>query len=96
MKFIPKKSKYKKQFKGALTNQLSKNICSNKIFVGKIGLKAIESGILNSSQFEAIRQSIKKIIKKAGRLIFVIFPHVPKTKKPLEIRMGKGKGSVDH
>ena len=96
MNFIPKKTKYKKQFKGKIFNQLYKNIKADSLYVGSIGLKAIETGVLTSKNFESIKQSIKKIIKKAGRVIFIGFPHIPKSKKPLEMRMGKGKGNVDH
>ncbi len=96
MNFIPKRSKYKKKFKGKLLNQVSSKINKDNLCIGNIGLKAIESGVLKSKNFEAIRQSIKKIIKKAGRITFLIFPQIPKSKKPLEMRMGKGKGPIDH
>jgi large subunit ribosomal protein L16 len=96
MNFIPKKSKYKKQFKGKIKNQIYKNINSNSLFVGTLGLKAVEYGLLNSKHFETIKQSIKKIIKKAGRVLFFNFPQISKTKKPLSMRMGKGKGNIDH
>lgn len=96
MNFIPKKSKHKKQFKGKINNQIYKNINSNSLFIGGLGLKAVEYGILNSKHFESIKQSIKKIIKKSGRVVFFNFPQIAKTKKPLAMRMGKGKGNVDH
>lgn len=96
MNFIPKKTKHKKHFKGKIFNQLYKNNKPNSLYTGSLGLKAIETGILTSKNFETIKQSIKKIIKKAGRIVFIKFPHIPKSKKPLEMRMGKGKGNVDH
>lgn len=96
MNFIPKKSKNKKQFKRKLFNQIYKNVNSNSLLVGTLGLKAIECGNLTSKHFESIKQSIKKVIKKSGRVIFFNFPHLPKTKKTVGMRMGKGKGNVDH
>lgn len=96
MNFTPKKSKHKKQFKGNLTNQIYKNVNANSLFIGALGLKATEHGFLNSKHFEAIKQSIKKVIKKAGRVVFFNFPQTAKSKKPLAMRMGKGKGNVDH
>lgn len=96
MTFIPKKTKYKKQFKGQIANQIYKNVNANSLFIGSLGLKALEYGVLNSKHFESIKQSIKKIIKKNGRLLFFKFPHIAKTKKPLAMRMGKGKGNIDH
>lgn len=96
MNFIPQKSKNKKQFKRKIFNQVYKNINANSLFTGTLGLKATECGNLNSKHFEAIKQSIRKIIKKSGRVLFFNFPHLPKTKKPLGMRMGKGKGNIDH
>jgi large subunit ribosomal protein L16 len=96
MIFIPVKSKYKKQFKGKIYNQLNKNVSPYGLEFGCLGLKAIETGCLTSKNFEAIKQSIRKIIKKTGRVTFKCFPQTPRSKKPLEIRMGKGKGSVSH
>ena len=96
MTFIPLKNKYKKQFKGRAFNKIFKNTNPFPILTGLVGLKAIESGTLSSKNFESIKQSIKKIIKKTGRVTFVGFPQTPRTKKPLEIRMGKGKGAVNH
>jgi len=95
MNFIPKK-KNKKQFKGKTFNQIYRNLNANSLLVGTLGLKATECGILNSKHFEAIKQSIRKIIKKAGRVMFFNFPQLPKTKKPIGMRMGKGKGNIDH
>lgn len=96
MNFIPKKSKHKKQFKGKINNQIYKNINSNCLLTGLLGLKALEYGILTSKHFETIKQAIKKIIKKTGRVQFLNFPQTSKTKKPLSMRMGKGKGNIDH
>ena len=94
MTFVPQNSKYKKQFKGNFFNSVAKNININSLYVGVLGLKCLKCGILKSKHFEAIKQSIRKIIKKTGRVIFIKFPQISKTKKSLGIRMGKGKGEV--
>lgn len=96
MNFVPKKKKFTKQFKGKINNQIHKNIKSNTVFNGSIGLKAVKYGILNSKHFEAIKQSVNKSLKKTGRILFFYTPQIPKTKKPLAMRMGKGKGQVNH
>lgn len=96
MSFIPKKFKFKKHQKGRLFNRVFKNITQTQLKFGTIGLKAINFGRLTSKQIESIRQSINKIIKKSGKIFMNTFPDTPISKKPLEIRMGKGKGSVDH
>jgi large subunit ribosomal protein L16 len=88
----PKKLKFKKTRKGKL-----KKFKHNKNLVyGNIGLKSLESGYITSKQIEASRQSINRKIKRSGKIWIRIFPNTPITKKPLETRMGKGKGSVDH
>ena len=61
-----------------------------------MGLKALASGRLTSKQIESVRQCISKIIKKQGRVKINVFPDTPISKKPIEVRMGKGKGAVDH
>jgi large subunit ribosomal protein L16 len=94
--FIPKKTKYKKQQKGKNFNRITNVYNINKFNSGSICLKSLGSGRLNSKQVESMRQSIQKIIKKAGRVIIHIFPSTPISKKPVEVRMGKGKGNVDH
>ena len=69
---------------------------SNKLQYGFIGLKAIESGMISPKQIESSRQAIMRRIKRKGKLWIRIYPNVPVTKKPLEVRMGKGKGSVSY
>jgi len=88
----PKRSKYKKTRKGKLSYL---NFRANKLKFGKIGLKAAESGTLSSRQIEAARQSINRKIDRKGKLWIRIFPSLPITTKPTEVRMGKGKGAVD-
>ena len=89
----PKRSKYKKLRKGALSRLEFKK---NKLKFGCIGLKTLESGFITARQIESARQTINKKIKKKGKLWLRIFPDYPITKKPTETRMGKGKGSVSH
>ena len=96
MALLPKKTKFKKQQKGKNFNLISNVSEINKLKFGSIGLKAISSGRLTSKQIESIKQAINKVIKKTGRLKLNVFPSTPITKKPIEVRMGKGKGNVDH
>lgn len=88
----PKRVKYKKIKKGKLVKFSYKN----NLNFGTIGLKALESGFISARQIEAARQAIVRKIKKKGKLWIKIFPNLPITKKPTEVRMGKGKGNVDH
>lgn len=93
MLIAPRKYKYKKMQKGNIPNKIISSI--NKINYGSFAFKAIDFGILTNKQIEAAQKVISKKIKKKGKLWVRIFPHLPKTKKPVEVRMGKGKGSVD-
>ena len=88
----PKRSKFKKVRKGKLSKF---NFRSNQLKFGTIGLKAAESGTISARQIEAARQSITRKIDRKGKLWIRIFPNLPITTKPTEVRMGKGKGSVD-
>jgi len=93
MLLTPRKTKYKKTQKGTLPNKLLSN--SEQIAFGNFAFKSINFGILTNKQIESARRVIMKKIKKQGKLWVRIFTHLPKTKKPVEVRMGKGKGSVD-
>lgn len=94
--FTPKKSKFTKQQKGRAFNKINKDLSLNPLKYGCIGLKALEAGRISSTQLLALRQTLNKHIKKKGRIFLNIFPHTPITNKPIKVRMGKGKGSVDH
>ncbi len=96
MLYTPKKTKYKKQQKKLNFNKLTKSTPFENLNFYSIKLKSISSGYLNSKQLEMLRQTIVKTIKKSGRVFINVFPNTPITKKPLEVRMGKGKGNVDH
>ena len=89
----PKKTKYKKIQKGNLRQF---DLCSNQFKFVTVGLKTIKSGTITSRQIEAARQAIVRKLNRKGKLWIKIFPAIPITKKPVEIRMGKGKGSISH
>jgi large subunit ribosomal protein L16 len=89
---MPKRTKYRKQMKGRNRGEAQRG---NSLAFGTIGLKAIEAGRINSRQIEAARISLTRHIKRTGKVWIRVFPDKPLTAKPLEVRMGKGKGSVD-
>lgn len=95
MLFIPKKTKFKKKQKGKKLNTITKVQSIYGLHFGKLGLKSKEFGHLTSKQIVSIRQTINKKIKKKGKLKMNIFPNTQISKKPLEVRMGKGKGNVN-
>lgn len=72
------------------------NFRSNRLQFGDIGLKAAKSGTISSKQIEAARQAIVRKLNRKGKLWIRIFPNIPITAKPTEVRMGKGKGAVSH
>ena len=98
MLLSPRNFKYRKQQKGKSFNKIigSSNPGLVSLKFGSVGLKALSPGRLTAKQINSVRQSINKQIKKLGRLKVNIFPNTPITKKPIEVRMGKGKGNVDH
>ncbi len=89
----PKKTKYKKQSKGR-----NKGLATvgNKVSFGDFGLKATSPGRITARQIEAARRAITRYVKRGGKLWIRIFPDKPITKKPLEVRQGKGKGDVEY
>lgn len=89
----PKKTKYKKIRKGVLKKLEYK---ANSLSFGTIGLKAVESGIISFKQIESARQAINRKLNRKGKIWIKIFPNYPITKKPVEVRMGKGKGQISH
>lgn len=91
MPLVPKRVKYRKRHKGKIKGKSSRG---TKLTHGEYGLKAIEVGIITTQQMEAARLAIARIIKKSGKIFFKIATDKPITKKPLETRMGKGKGEV--
>ena len=93
---IPKQKKYKKEQKGKNFKLISPVVSLDRLKFGSIGLVSLSSGRLTSKQIDSMQQTINKIIKKLGVLRLNIFPDTPISKKPIEVRMGKGKGMVDH
>ncbi len=91
---IPKQQKYKKQQKGKSINRIGKSFSLNFLHFGTFILKSLELGRLSSKELEALFQTLNKFIKKTGRVLLKVFPHTPLCKKPVEVRMGKGKGNV--
>tara|TARA_R100000365_G_C2702278_1_gene40369 strand:+ start:242 stop:655 length:414 start_codon:yes stop_codon:yes gene_type:complete len=89
----PKRTKYRKQFKGRIKG-VAKG--GSDLNFGSYGLKAQEPERVTARQIEAARRAITRHMKRAGRVWIRIFPDVPVTSKPTEVRMGKGKGSVDY
>lgn len=88
----PKRSKFRKQFKGRI-HGLSKG--ATTLNFGQYGLKAMEPERITARQIEAARRAITRAMKRAGRVWIRIFPDVPVTKKPAEVRMGSGKGAPE-
>jgi len=89
---MPKKTKYRKQQKG---RNRGKAYRGNSLAFGTYGLKAIELGRINSRQIEAGRVALSRTMKRAGKIWIRVFPDKPLTAKPVGVRMGKGKGSVE-
>lgn len=89
----PKKMKFRKRFKGRIKGQALRG---SHLAFGDFGLAAVEPGRITSRQIEAARIAMTRYIKRGGQVWIKIFPDKPVTKKPLEVRMGSGKGSVDH
>jgi large subunit ribosomal protein L16 len=90
---MPKRVKYRKQFRGRMKGQATRG---NKVDFGEIGLQSLEPAWITSRQIEAARRAITRALKRRGTVYIRIFPDKPVTAKPAETRMGKGKGSVDH
>ena len=88
---FPKKTKFKKQFKGKLIGNTSKG---NQIIFGKYAIKVLKETRLTVRQIEAARRTIVRKMKRLGFLWIRVFPDTPITSKPTENRMGKGKGAV--
>jgi len=89
----PKRTKFRKQFKGK-NRGLAQN--GNRVSFGEFGLKAAERGRVSARQIEAARRAMTRHIKRGGKIWIRLFPDVPISSKPLEVRMGKGKGNVDY
>ncbi len=88
----PKRTKFRKQFKGRIHGAAKGG---TKLDFGAFGLKALEPERITARQIEAARRAITRHMKRAGRVWIRVFPDVPVSKKPTEVRMGKGKGTPE-
>ena len=88
----PKKTKFRKMHKGRISGNAKGGFALN---FGSYGLKSLEPSRVTARQIEAARRAMTRHMKRAGRVWIRIFPDVPVSKKPTEVRMGKGKGSVE-
>lgn len=89
----PKRTKYRKVHKGRNSGLAT---TANKVSFGEYGLKSVEFGRMTARQIEAARRVISRKMKRVGKVYIRVFPDKPITKKPLEVRMGKGKGPVEY
>ncbi len=89
----PKRTKYRKQQKGRIKGLAYRG---SKVSFGSFGLKAITEGRITNRQIEAARIAMTRFMKREGKVWIRIFPDKPITSKPQEVRMGKGKGALDH
>ena len=89
----PKRTKYRKQQKGRIKGLAHRG---STVSFGSFGLKSVQMGRLTSRQIESARIAMTRYMKREGKVWIRIFPDKPITAKPLEVRMGKGKGALDH
>lgn len=89
----PKKTKFRKQMKGSNRGLAH---TGNRVSFGEFGLRAMDRGRITARQIEAARRAMTRHLKRGGRVWIRIFPDKPITRKPLEVRMGNGKGGVEY
>ena len=89
---MPKRTKYRKSHRVSYDGKAKGN---TELHFGEYGLQALEGGWISARQIEAARIAMTRYMKRGGKVFINIFPHMPRTKKPLETRQGKGKGSVE-
>jgi large subunit ribosomal protein L16 len=89
----PKRTKFRKQFKGRNRGLAQRG---NEVSFGEFGLKCVDRGRLTARQIEAARRAMTRYVKRGGKVWIRVFPDKPITKKPLEVRQGKGKGNVEY
>ena len=89
----PKKTKFRKQQKGRMKGNAKRGA---EIAFGSFGIKALETAFITARQLEAARQAVTRYMKREGQIWIRVFPDKPITKKPNEVRMGKGKGSPEY
>ena len=89
----PKRSKFRNMHKGRMKGEAQRG---HRVALGSFGLKAVEGAWLTSRQLEAARVALTRHMKREGNVWIRVFPDKPVTTKPAEVRMGKGKGALDH
>jgi len=89
----PKRTKFRKQMKG---RNRGLAVIGSSVSFGEFGLKAIGRGRMTARQIESARRTISRHVKRQGKMFIRVFPDKPITKKPLEVRQGKGKGNVEY
>ena len=89
----PKRTKYRKQFKG---RNAGLALRGSTVAFGEFGLKSTERARMTAREIEAARRAMARYVKRGGQIWVRVFPDVPVTKKPLEVRMGSGKGNVEY
>ena len=89
----PKRTKFRKQMKG---RNRGLALAGSKVSFGEYGLKAIARGRLTARQIESARRAINRYVRRGGKIWIRVFPDKPISKKPLEVRQGKGKGNVEY
>lgn len=89
----PKRTKYRKQQKGKNRGVATSG---DRVSFGEYGLKTVDRARITSRQIEAARRAMTRHVKRGGKIWIRIFPDVPVTKKPIEVRMGKGKGGIEY
>jgi len=89
----PKRTKYRKQHKGNLAGNANRG---NTVAFGEYGLKATGRSRMTAREIEAARRAMTRYVKRGGQVWIRVFPDVPITQKPLEVRMGSGKGNVEY
>ncbi len=93
MTLMPKKTKHRKMQKGSLSGI---STSANFVDFGDFGMQALDRGYITAQQIEACRVAISRFFNRRGKIWIRVFPDKPVSQKPLETRMGKGKGNVDH
>ena len=89
----PKRTKFRNMHKGRTRGRAERG---SKVSFGEFGLKASGRGRITARQIEAARRAMTRHVKRGGKFLIRVFPDKPITKKPLEVRMGKGKGNVEY
>jgi len=93
MAFAPKKVKFRKSQK---CSKKGLSVAGSQVAFGEFGLKSLEAGMITNTQMEMIRVTFARALRRSGKSWMRIFPDKPISKKPQEVRMGKGKGDFDH